>query len=47
LRNLSDKLFVHGDKLKQEVIKIYKINPEKVISIVHGNYNFFKDVFSK
>lgn len=47
LRNNSDKLFVHGDKLRNEVIKKYHIHENKVISIVHWNYNFFKDVFSK
>lgn len=47
LRNLSDKLFVHWDKLKNEVINKYNISENKVFSIVHWNFNFFKDVFSK
>lgn len=47
LRKNSHKLFVHWEKLKQEVIQKYWISESKVISIVHGNYNFFKDVFSK
>lgn len=47
LRNNSDKIFVHWDKLRNEVIKKYNILENKVVSIVHGNYNFFKDVFSK
>ncbi len=41
LRNLADKLVVHWDKLKDEVIKLYKIKKNKVISVPHGNYNFF------
>ncbi len=47
LRNMSDKLFVHWDKLKWEVIKKYNVSEDKVYSIVHWNYNFFKDNFSK
>jgi glycosyltransferase involved in cell wall biosynthesis len=47
LRNISDKLFVHWGKLKWEVIKKYNVSDDKVYSIVHWNYNFFKDNFSK
>ncbi len=47
LRDLADKLFVHWEKLRNELIEKYNISENKVISIVHGNYNFFKDVFSK
>jgi glycosyltransferase involved in cell wall biosynthesis len=47
LRNISDRLFVHWDKLRKEVIEKYNIPEKKVFSIVHWNYNFFKDVFSK
>lgn len=47
LRKLSDKLFVHWNILKKELILKYWINEKKVVSIVHGNYNFFKDIFSK
>ena len=41
LRNISDKLFVHWDKLKQEVIKKYNINKNRVVSIKHWAYTFF------
>lgn len=47
LRKNSKKIFVHWDKLKNEVIKKYWISDSKVISIVHGNYNFLKDLFYK
>jgi len=41
LRNKSDKLIVHGDTLKEELIKEYSIPQEKIISISHGAYTFF------
>lgn len=47
LRDNSDKLFVHWDILKNEVINKYNISDKKIFSIAHGNYNFFKDHFSK
>lgn len=47
LRKISDKIFVHWDKLKKEVIIKYSINKDKVFSIKHWNYNFFKDKYSK
>ena len=47
LRKKSDKIFVHWDNLRNEVIKKYSVSDNKVYSIVHWNYNFFKDNFSK
>jgi len=41
LRDISDKLFVHWDKLTQEVIKKYRVDKNKVISIKHWAYTFF------
>ncbi len=41
LRNLSDKLMVHGDMLKKQVIDNYNFPQEKVFSIRHGSYSFF------
>ena len=41
LRRISNKLIVHGDYLKEEMIQKYWINPERITSIPHGNYNFF------
>jgi hypothetical protein len=32
---------VHGDSLRDEVIKEYNIDGEKVFSIKHGAYTFF------
>jgi glycosyltransferase involved in cell wall biosynthesis len=47
LRKKSDKIFVHWDKLRNEVIKQYWVPEEKVVSIVHWNFNFLKDKYSK
>lgn len=47
LRNISNKIFVHWDKLKNEITKNYWVPNDKVISIFHWNYNFLKDNFSK
>jgi glycosyltransferase involved in cell wall biosynthesis len=47
LREKSDKIFVHWDKLKEEVTKQYWVSTEKVVSIVHWNFNFLKDKYSK
>ncbi len=47
LRRVADKIFVHWNKLKNEVILKYNISEKKVFSIVHWNYNFLKDIFSK
>jgi len=41
LRSASDKLFVHWDVLREEVIKQHKISEKKVFSIKHGAYTFF------
>ncbi len=41
LRNISDKLFVHGDNLKKYVIEKCKIDKNKVYSIKHWSYTFF------
>lgn len=41
LRNISDRLYVHWDKLKKEVISKYNINQDKVFSIKHWAYTFF------
>ncbi len=41
LRRRSDKLIVHGDKLKEEVISMYKFPSDKIVSVPHGNYTFF------
>jgi hypothetical protein len=41
LRDKADKLFVHGDTLRDGVIKEYNISEEKVFSIRHGAYTFF------
>jgi glycosyltransferase involved in cell wall biosynthesis len=41
LRKKSDTLIVHGDMLKQEVIKKYHIPAERIVSIPHGAYTFF------
>jgi len=40
LRKISDKLIVHWEWLKKELIKIW-INEKKIISILHWEYNFF------
>jgi len=47
LRKLADRIYVHGDKLRQEVISKYSVTQDKVVSIKHGNYNFLKDDFSQ
>lgn len=41
LRQLSDKLIVHGENLRNDLIKEYKVKSEKIIVVPHGNYNFF------
>lgn len=41
LRSVADKLIVHWDELKKQVVKTYHYNQNKIISIPHGNYNFF------
>ncbi len=41
LRKISNKLFVHWDILRDEVILKYKIDKQKVISIKHWAYTFF------
>jgi alpha-maltose-1-phosphate synthase len=41
LRNTSDRLFVHWDILKEEVVKRYNISENRVFSIRHGAYTFF------
>ena len=41
LRKVSDKLIVHGEKMKSKVIETYKIPKEKVISIYHGSFGVF------
>lgn len=41
LREVSDKLIVHGENLRDDLIKGYKVKSEKIIVVPHGNYNFF------
>lgn len=41
LRKFSDKLIVHGDKIKQQVVSLYHVATDKIISVPHGNYTFF------
>lgn len=41
LREFSDILIVHGEKLKKELIVKYHISEEKIISIPHWAYTFF------
>ena len=41
LREVSDKLIVHGENLRNDLIKEYKVKTEKIIVVPHGNYNFF------
>lgn len=41
LRNIADKVIVNGDVLKQEMIDLYKLPENKIISVPHWNYNFF------
>lgn len=41
LRTIADILIVHGDKLKNDVISLYKLPADKIISVPHGNYTFF------
>lgn len=41
LRNISDVLIVHGDKLKESVVSMYNISSNKIISVPHGSYTFF------
>ena len=41
LRNISDKIMVHGDVLKKQVVEKYQIPKEKIISIRHWSYMFF------
>jgi len=43
LRKKSDKLIVHGDVLKAEVVKMKWVEASKVISIPHGAYTFFSE----
>lgn len=43
LRNNADKLIVHGDVLRDEVVHKYSINANKVVSIPHGAYTFFNE----
>ncbi|PZM87172.1 MAG: hypothetical protein DLD55_02835, partial [candidate division SR1 bacterium] len=41
LRKVADKLIVHGDSLKADLVEQYQVNPEKITVVPHGNYNFF------
>lgn len=41
LRNISDKLIVHGDNLKADLIDQYNVDAKKIAVVPHGNYNFF------
>lgn len=41
LRNIANILIVHGDKLKSDVISLYNLPADKIISVPHGNYTFF------
>ena len=41
LREVSDKLIVHGENLRNDLINEYKVKSEKIIVVPHGNYNFF------
>lgn len=41
LRILADKLIVHGENLKTDLVEQYQVNPEKITIVPHGNYNFF------
>lgn len=41
LRKISDILIVHGDVLKNDLVKNYKVEPQKIITIPHWNYTFF------
>lgn len=41
LRNISDKFMVHGNNLRKEVLKTYKLDERKVLSIKHWAYTFF------
>jgi len=41
LRIVSDKLFVHWDNLKKELIEKYSVWEKKIISIKHWAYTFF------
>jgi glycosyltransferase involved in cell wall biosynthesis len=39
IRQFSDKIIVHGQKLRSEMITYYRISPEKVVSIPLGEHN--------
>ena len=41
MREVSDKLIVHGENLRNDLINEYKVKSEKIIVVPHGNYNFF------
>ena len=43
LRKCTDTLIIHGEKMKEKVIEIYKIPREKVMSIYHGSYDLFPE----
>lgn len=41
LREISDKLIVHWENLKAELVEHYQVKAEKITVVPHGNYNFF------
>lgn len=41
-RKISDKIIVNGDILKEDLIKVYNVSKEKIISIPHWDYTFLK-----
>ena len=41
---ISDKIIVHSENNKKDIVAIFKIDPNKVYIIPHGNYDlFYKD----
>lgn len=48
LRNTADKVIVHWEHLKSELVESYGISTNKIISVPHGNFNFLaKDFLRK
>jgi alpha-maltose-1-phosphate synthase len=41
LRNISQKVIVHGEEIRSTMIESFHLDKNKVISVPHGNYNLF------
>lgn len=47
LYRLADAVIVHGENLKQELLSLADIEPDRVHVVSLGNYNFIADRFTK